>query len=81
MRVRVILMGGLKREMGRGVVELELEPGTRAEEVIDNLAKSYPEVASLLEVSALARGEELLAPGEELSEGDEIVVLPPVGGG
>ncbi len=81
MKRRVELFGRL-REAGLGdCVELEVEAGWRAAEVLAAVARRLGAAAALVEGAALATEEEVLAPGAEVPAEGRLAALPPVCGG
>jgi len=75
-RVTVRLFAGLREQAGTGERELELPGGAR-------LADVWPALGLGAEPPGLlyAVNREYAAAGRELSEGDEVAVIPPVSGG
>jgi molybdopterin synthase catalytic subunit/molybdopterin converting factor small subunit len=75
-KVTVRLFAGLREKAGTGVRELELSGGAR-------LADVWPALALGDEPSGLlyAVNREYASRDQELSEGDEVALIPPVSGG
>ncbi len=81
MRVRVRLFAFLREAAGRGEAELQLSPGATAEQAWQRLATEHPALAPS-RPSLMASVNRRYATFETvLSEGDEVVFIPPVSGG
>lgn len=81
MQVRVRLFGSLREAAGAATVTLDLPEGARVEEVRAALAAKLPAAARLGARVAVAVNQEIANAGTELSDGDEVALLPPVSGG
>lgn len=77
----VLLFGPLREAVGAGEVAVEIDGPASAGEVLDALAARHPDVADLLAASRLAVNRAYADRATPLSPGDEIAVVPPVGGG
>jgi MoaE-MoaD fusion protein len=76
MVVHVRLFAALRERAGRDAIELELPDGARVSDAlaaVDDLARDLPLV--------LAINREYAGPGDVLSPGDELALIPPVSGG
>jgi MoaE-MoaD fusion protein len=76
MVVHVRLFAALRERAGRDAIELELPDGALVSDAlaaVDDLARDLPLV--------LAVNREYAAPGDVLSPGDELALIPPVSGG
>jgi MoaE-MoaD fusion protein len=76
MVVHVRLFAALRERAGRDAIELELPDGALVSDAlaaVDDLARDLPLV--------LAVNREYAAPGDALSPGDELALIPPVSGG
>ena len=80
-RVAVRLFGPAREAVGAAAVELELLPGATAAEAVSELARAHPAVAPLLPRARVAVNLAYVDAGTRLAAGDEIAILPPVGGG
>ena len=80
-RHRIRLFGPAREAVGAGEVEIALPPGSSAGEAIAALAGMHPAVAGLLPRSRVAVNLEYVDAATALAPGDEIAILPPVGGG
>ena len=77
MKVRVEISGILRKPTGAARLELELDGPTTAAGLLPRLGYSEREQRAL----RLSRAGEVLAPGAELRDGDELIVFTAVGGG
>jgi MoaE-MoaD fusion protein len=76
MVVRIRLFAGLRERAGRDELELELPDGALVADAlraVDDLAADVPLV--------MAVNREYASPGDVLSAGDELALIPPVSGG
>lgn len=81
MRVRVRLFASLREAAGRAACELELPEGVTAEAAWLRLCQDHPALAAK-RPSLLASVNRRYAPFEtSLTDGDELVFIPPVSGG
>jgi len=81
MKVIVRLYARAKDLVGADAVSVELPPGATVEALRHQLAGTFPRLASLLEHSALAVGDEFADGSLVLSHETEVALLPPVSGG
>lgn len=77
MRVRVRLFAALRERAGASERELELPAGSRATDVWAALPELGTEPPGIL----YALNREYVPPERELTEGDELALIPPVSGG
>ena len=80
-RVRVLFFGMLKDVAGRTEEALELGPGARVGSVLEHYARQFPRLREMEDSILLARNQRFAAGAEEIGDGDEIALLPPVSGG
>jgi molybdopterin converting factor small subunit len=81
MRVRVLAFARLRELLGSGTRELELADGANVEQVWALLAGGAPALAAFRASTRFARNGALVDAGARLDDGDEIALMPPVGGG
>lgn len=81
MRVRVLFFGMLKDIVGKPEYSLELAEGSRLEAVFEHFAGLHPRLRELRSSILLARNQQFSTGSEELADGDELALLPPVSGG
>ncbi len=80
-RVRVRLFGPARDAVGSERVELDVPEPATAGAAIEALAGRWPGLAELLPRSRVAVNLAYVPADTPLAEGDEVAVLPPVGGG
>ena len=81
MRVRVLLFGVLKDIFQRSEESLDLSSGATLSDLLDHYRRLAPEQARFFPSLALAVNQEYASAADELREGDEVALLPPVSGG
>ena len=81
MHVRVLLFGQLKDIVGKGEELLELGPESNVAALLTQYARRYPSFERLAGSIACAVNQEYAHGTQILREGDEVGLLPPVGGG
>jgi molybdopterin synthase sulfur carrier subunit len=81
-RVRIRAFAQLRELLDSGDFELELREGATLVDVWDALRERNRKIDALASVTRLARNGRVAALlGERVADGDEIALLPPVGGG
>ena len=80
-RVVVRLFGPAREAVGADRLELALPAGATAGAALAALAAAHPGLAGLLPRSRVAVNLAYVDPGTRLAPGDEIAIVPPVGGG
>lgn len=79
--IGVKLFASLREALGRDVVAVRLPNGASTKDLLDSLSRTYPAVAAHRSSLAVAVNLELARPDRALQAGDEVALLPPVGGG
>jgi len=79
--VRVLAFARLRELLGFGERDLELAPAATLEDAWSALTADVPEAMRLHASTRFARNGVLSAGTTALGDGDEIALLPPVGGG
>jgi sulfur-carrier protein len=79
--VRVLAFARLRELLGFGERLVPVTEGATAEEMWAQLAAGSPQLAGLRASTRFARNGELIGGATVLHEGDELALLPPVGGG
>jgi len=79
--VRVLAFARLRELLGFGARELDFEDGATLDDVWARLARDARGLDALRDSSRFARNGALAKGTTPLREGDEIALLPPVGGG
>lgn len=78
---RILLFGPAREAVGAGETTVELAPPASAGDAIAALAASHPALAPLLPRSRVAVNRAYVDAVARLAPGDEIAIIPPVGGG
>ena len=81
MQVRIRYFAGLREATGMEGEALDLPDGATAELVRALLSERYPTLARLLPSCAVAVNRAYVAADAPLHAGDELVFIPPLGGG
>jgi molybdopterin synthase catalytic subunit/molybdopterin synthase sulfur carrier subunit len=81
MRVHLRYFAALREAAGRATDELDLPVGATVATARAALAERYPAVAALLPRCMAAVNRAYVASDVVLTEGDELVFVPPLGGG
>jgi len=81
MRIRLLAFASAGDALGAGELELDLPAGSRVEDLKARLGREHPALAPLWPRLAVAVDGQLARPGEALSDGCEVALLPPVSGG
>jgi molybdopterin converting factor small subunit len=81
MHVRVAAFAAARELIGAAASQLDLPPNARVRDAWAALEQSHPALAPHARSMRIARNGRLAEGDETLEDGDEIAVLPPVGGG
>lgn len=81
MQVRIRYFAGLREARGTEGETLDVPDGATPEAVRALLGERYPALARLLPPCAVAVNRSYVAADAPLHEGDELVFIPPLGGG
>ncbi len=81
MKVKVRCFAWAREATGKDEVELVLEGNASVASLLEKLAQDYPRLAERLSTMAVSVNQEFARPGDPLSEGDEIALIPPISGG
>lgn len=81
MRIRVLFFASAREAAGRGEAAVEVPAGARVRDLLDRISREFPAVAVQVPNLRVARNEEFAEAGDALADGDEVALLPPVGGG
>lgn len=81
MRIRVRYFAALRETMGRDEETIELAEGADVAAARALLAERSPAAATILPRCVAAVNRAYVSPETRLAEGDELVFIPPLGGG
>lgn len=81
MRVRCLLFGAARQAAGTADVELELAEPATAEDVVAAAVERYPELGPIRAKLSVAVNRKVVEMGARVQAGDEVALLPPMGGG
>lgn len=70
-----------REELGHEEETREVAPGTTVTALIDGIVAGHPRLVALRRSTMFMLNQEYVEPGQALSEGDEVAVIPPVSGG
>jgi MoaD family protein len=80
-KVQVRLFAALREATGTAQVEQELSPQAKVRDLLDSLVRQYPALRPRLAFVHAAVNRQYVSMQAELRDGDEVALLPPVGGG
>jgi len=78
---RVLAFARLRELLGFGERRVDVPEGTTLDDVWSRLAADAPQLGDLRASTRFARNGELAGGSTPVQDGDEIALLPPVGGG
>ncbi len=81
MKVQVRLFAFLREATGTAHVVQELPLGARVRDLTDSLTTQYPALRSQMGSIRAAVNRQYVSLQVELHDGDEVALVPPVGGG
>ncbi len=81
MKVQVRLFAALREATGAPQVALELPAGAKVQDLMDSLAQKYPALRSQMSAVRAAVNRQYVSLQAGLRDGDEVALVPPVGGG
>jgi molybdopterin synthase catalytic subunit len=79
--LEVLLFASAREAVGQDRVQVSVTPGARAADVLDALSARYPALGAARRSLAVAVNHEVVGPEHPAAAGDEVALLPPVGGG
>ncbi|BAL80476.1 MoaD/ThiS family protein [Caldisericum exile] len=77
--IKVLFFGEVKRILNKDFIEFDFTGSLSA--LKNELANTFPEVASVLNTCAFAVNKEYKTLNYELKGNEEVAIIPPVGGG
>jgi len=81
MEIRVLLFAALAERAGQRHITVTLPQGAAVSDLVAEVARTYPVLASLLESCFVSVNQEYAASDRMLTGDEEIAILPPVSGG
>ena len=83
MSVSVLFFAGARELAGVERANLTLTASTTPEHLLAQVVRSFGEITSLRDSLIISLNQEYCEPGQalELSNGDEVAVIPPISGG
>jgi molybdopterin converting factor small subunit len=81
MRVRVLAFARLRELLATPEETIELPDGSEVQDFWRVLSGRYPGVAEMIQSTRVARNGIVVAADQRIFDGDELALLPPVGGG
>lgn len=81
MNVRVLAFARIRELLGREETALSLHDGARISHVWGALVAETPALGQFRASTRVARNGSMASGDDELSDGDELALLPPTGGG
>jgi molybdopterin converting factor small subunit len=81
MQVRLLLFARLRELLGQSERTLELPEGSCVRDLWPHLEAIEPQSAAMRACTRAARAGAMIGADEALRDGDELALLPPVGGG
>jgi molybdopterin synthase sulfur carrier subunit len=81
MKIRIRYFASLREIVGQGEELLTLQEGTRIADVRAVLVSRYPRLQPIMERSVCAVNHGYVSAETALHDGDELVFIPPMGGG
>lgn len=81
MEIRIRYFASFREVTGKGEERLEVPEGASVAEARALLLERYPRLQGIMERSLCAVNRSYVAPETRLHEDDELVFIPPMGGG
>lgn len=80
-QLEVLLFAGIREALGRDTLSVRLEPGACVSDLMALLAERHPEIALRAGSLGVAVNQILAPPSTTVQPGDEVALIPPLGGG
>lgn len=79
--IEMLYFAMFREQTGKGNEQLPVPTGTKAGDIFDLVTDSYPALAGMKNSTLLMVNQEYAEPDQELQDGDEVALIPPVSGG
>jgi molybdopterin converting factor small subunit len=81
MLVRVLAFARVRELLAGSDLTVELADGARIRDAWSRLVRDFPALNEVAASTRIARNGRIASLGDQLADGDELALLPPVGGG
>ena len=81
MKVRVLFFASFREGAGIQEETVELEAGSGLQDLKKLLKSRHPGIENLWDIAVFSVNRAYADPGQELIEGDEVAIFPPISGG
>lgn len=81
LEIEVQLSASVRESVGHDRVRVSLQPGASTADLLDVLEREHPGLQRARRTFAVAVNHEVVGLGHQLAAGDEVALIPPVGGG
>lgn len=81
MKIQVRLFAALREVAGTAHVDQEVASGATVQDLMDSLVAQYPALGAQIKAVRAAVNRQYAPLQAELHDGDEVALVPPVGGG
>src|SRR5438132_9523069 len=79
--VRVLFFGASRDAVGQEEIDLKLSSPSNAASALEQLLNAYPTLRNFGKSLLFAVNQEYARPDQQIADGDELAVFPPVSGG
>jgi molybdopterin converting factor subunit 1 len=79
--IKVLAFAGARDVLGRAEVDLEVDAGATAGDVLDLVCRRWPALEGYRRIIRLAVNGSYAEPSARVQAGDEVALIPPVAGG
>ncbi|MCO5169148.1 MAG: molybdopterin converting factor subunit 1 [Planctomycetes bacterium] len=79
--LEVHLFASVREAVGRDRVRVSVDAPARAADVLEVLAREHPAIGAARRSLAIAVNQEVVGGAHPVAPGDEVALIPPVGGG
>ena len=79
--VKVLFFAALREQIATKELWVEIEEGFRAMDLVRCLQGVYPQIRDFLPRARIAVNQKMAPLDQDLADGDEVALIPPVSGG